>query len=62
MHIEVTQDTFYTLFEDEPVKVEKEETHEKHHYNNKELNQRGVKIWNFASSKGHQYYLTDINA
>ncbi|AGO47664.1 hypothetical protein Phi4:1_gp127 [Cellulophaga phage phi4:1] len=60
MTIEVSEETFYKVF-DKPIKIEVERNGvlEKHHYNCKE--QRGVKIWNFASSKKHQYYLFDIN-
>lgn len=62
MSIEVTQDTFYKIFENEPTRVEKKETHEIHHYECGDIGQRGRKIWNYVSSKVHQYYLIDINA
>lgn len=61
MSIEVTQDTFYKLFKDEPTRVEKKETHEIHFYYDEETGQRGRKIWNYVSSKVWQYYLIDIN-
>jgi hypothetical protein len=62
MNIEVTFKTFYTIFKDNPVKNEVKETFEKTYFNNKNLDQNGIKIYNFSSSKKPQYYLTDINA
>jgi len=62
MIIEVTKETFYTLFDGEPFRVDKKETYEINHYCNNELDQCGTKVWNYTSSKVHQYYLTDINA
>lgn len=62
MSIEVTQDTFYKLFEDEPTIVVKKETYEIHYYECVDIGQRGRKIWNYVSSMEWQYYLIDINA
>lgn len=62
MKIEVTSSTFYKIFNKEPYKIEQKETYEIHHYKDELLEQQGQKIWNYLSSKGYQYYLTDINA
>ena len=62
MHIEVTRKTFYLIFEGNPTKLEVKERYEKSFFHNPETEQRGLKIFNFASSKKPQYYLTDINA
>ena len=59
-HIEVTKETFYTLFNDEGM-TEKTDLYEKTNYYNSKIDQRGYKLYNFVSSKKHQYYLTDIN-
>ncbi len=62
-NIEVTSDTFFKLFENvKPTSFNKKETHEITIYHNDKIQQRGVKIYNFASSQTSQYYLTDINA
>lgn len=62
MHIEVTSTTFYKIFEENPTKIDKTETTEKAYFYNKEADQGGMRILNYASSKKHQYYLRDINA
>lgn len=61
MRIEVTKETFYRVFRKDAVKTSKNEICEIHEYHSKKLNQHGLKVWNYASSKVHQYYLTDIN-
>lgn len=62
MRIEVSEQTFYRVFSDESYKTTKNEQCEVFHYENEELQQSGLKVWNYASSKVHQYYLNDINA
>ncbi|MFK5981495.1 MAG: hypothetical protein QM499_01175 [Flavobacteriaceae bacterium] len=64
MNIEVTNTTFYKIFDSNDfVNTEHLEGAEKHHYYNDENEQRGIIIYNFTSIKTIiQYYLTDINA
>lgn len=62
MSIEVTKETFYKIFKNDPEQTEQHETHEKQIYFNAKLDQRGFKIFNHVSSKMYQYYLIDINA
>lgn len=64
MHIEVTNQTFYKIMNSSDfISTENLESAKKHHYCNNENDQRGIIIYNFASSKTIiQYYLTDINA
>jgi len=65
MHIEVTNSTFYKIFNTsiDFLNTEDFESAKKHHYYNDEKEQRGIIIYNFTSSKTIiQYYLTDINA
>lgn len=60
-NIEVTEKTFYKIFSIKDFKkVEKKENYVKEYFGN--VNQYGVKIWNYASSKVWQYYFFDINA
>ena len=60
--IEVTKETFFKLFENiKPTSFKTKETHEITIYHNDKIQQRGIKIYNFASSQTSQYYLTDIN-
>lgn len=62
MNIEVTQRTFYNIFDSTHfVKTEKSELALKHTYYNSELEQMGVIVHNFVGNI-KQYYLTDINA
>ncbi len=59
-NIEVTQETFYKIFEDvEPQQTV--ETEVKNTYIYSDGQQIGLKVWNHSSSKLHQYYLLDIN-
>lgn len=64
MNIEVTNGTFYKLFDSTHyLSTDNLESAKKHFYYNDELGQRGIIIYNFTSSKTIiQYYLTDINA
>ena len=62
MTIEVTEKTFFKLFSHTPVVTKEKESYQVSYYDNEEIQQRGQQIWNYASSKKHQYYLTDINA
>lgn len=59
-NIEVTQETFYKIFEEaEPQQTVENEVKNTYIYNDGQ--QIGLKVWNHASSKLHQYYLLDIN-
>ena len=61
MTIEVTQQTFNSIFNDKDLaSTEKKETYEKISYLNQDQN--GYKVFNYVSSKMYQYYLIDINA
>ena len=62
MQIEVTKKTFYKIFDNlQPTKTEEKETHYKQYFYNPDTIQRGTKIFNHASSKEGNFYLTDIN-
>lgn len=61
--IEVTKQTFDKLFnEQHKTNVVRKETYEKVFYYNKEIDQRGLMVFNYVSSKEGNFYLTDINA
>lgn len=61
MTIEVTQQTFNSIFNDKDLaSTEKKETYEKISYLNQ--GQNGYKVFNYVSSTMYQYYLIDINA
>lgn len=63
MNIEVTKETFQSLFNITHItKQEKKETHEKTFYYNPKFEQRGFVIYNYVSSKYGNFYLIDINA
>lgn len=63
MKIEVTKQTFEKLFsENEFLSIDKKETYLKRHFYNDKLQQRGVHIFNYVSSKEGNFYLIDINA
>lgn len=63
MNIEVSENLFKEIFDNLNCENGNEitEAFEKVHYHNLRLNVFGFKMWNFASSKKWQYYLTDIN-
>ena len=62
-NIEVTEQTFDRLFAPAMhIKNEEKETHVIEHFYNKELDQRGKRVFNYVSSSVWQYYLIDINA
>jgi len=65
MNIEVTNATFYKIFNtaDDYLSTENLESAKRHYYYNDENEQRGIMVYNFTSSKTIiQHYLTDINA
>lgn len=63
MNIEVTKETFQSIFNiTHIINQDKKETHEKTFYYNPEFKQKGFVIYNYASSKHGNFYLTDINS
>ena len=65
MYIEVTKETFNKIFDNNHyfIITEELENAKKHYYDNIKLEQKGIIVCNFTSSKTIvQYYLTDINA
>jgi hypothetical protein len=61
--IEITKKTFDKIFANvKPSETVKKETYQIEYFYNKELDQRGKKIYNFVSSTFGNFYLTDINA
>jgi len=62
MNIEVTNATFYTIFDSTHfTNTKRSELANTHYYFNSEKSQRGQIIHNFISNT-KQYYFTDINA
>lgn len=61
MNIEVTNQTFYKVFNSfNKERVENTELTHKQYYYSKNLDQKGVTIYNYVT-RVTQYYLTDIN-